>query len=43
MIILEVTEQLEHLVGLSLEVDLQPPELTLKRRVLHLLFIDSTK
>jgi len=43
MVVLEVAEELEHLVGLPLEVDLQSPELSLKRRILHLLLINASE
>ena len=43
VIVLEVGEQLEHLVGLSLEVHLEAAELFLEGLVLHLLFVDTPK
>ena len=43
MIILEIAEELEHLVRLPLKVDFEFPEFGLERRVLHLLLVDASE
>ena len=43
VIVLEVWEQLEYLIRLSLEVDLKFPELLFERGILHLLLIDAAE